>query len=272
MVRTVTTVLAAFLIAIAPSAPAQSSRPQFEAVSIKPSAPMPAVFMPGTRLVCPLKGCGGPGTSDPGLMRFTSTSLRHLIEAAYNVLPYRIEAASTLDSPLFDVTATVPQGATPEQALLMLQNLLADRFQLRLHHSTKELPVYRLVVSKNGPKLKESVASGSPPVAGGRGSARGTILTTDASGARLTKLEFDGFTIAKFADALTLQADRPVIDMTGLAGKYDIRMEFASDIVNPHIAPDLFTAIQEQLGLKLESARRPVEVLVIDSVQKPSEN
>jgi uncharacterized protein (TIGR03435 family) len=150
----------------------QAAHPSFEAVSIKQSAPMPAVFMPGTRLVCPLKGCGGPGTSDPGLIRFTSTSLRHLTEAAYNVPPYRIEAASTLDSPLFDVTAALPQGATPEQALSMLQNLLADRFQLKLHHSTKDLPVYMLVVDKNGPKLRESVQADSPPPAAGWPSLR----------------------------------------------------------------------------------------------------
>src|SRR5438552_6105747 len=85
--------------------------PSFEVVSIKPAAPMPAVFMPGSRLVCPLSGCGGPGTSDPGLLRFADISLRDLIKTAYDVMPNRIEAPSWLESAKFDIVARVPQGA-----------------------------------------------------------------------------------------------------------------------------------------------------------------
>jgi uncharacterized protein (TIGR03435 family) len=249
----------------------QKAMHSFEAVSIKPSAPMPAFFMPGTRLVCPLSGCGGPGTSDPGLMRFADITLRHLIETAYSVMAYQVQAPSWLDSGRFDVVATVPQGATRGLTMLMLQNLLADRFQLKLHHSTKELPVYMLVVAKGGPKLKESAPDSTADP--GRDRARGTMWATDPSGARVTKFEFNGQNMAKFAEALTLQADRPIIDMTGLAGKYEIRLEFAPDISNPHSVPDLFTALTEQLGLKLESRKAPVDVLVVDSAAKqPSEN
>jgi uncharacterized protein (TIGR03435 family) len=156
---------------------------------------------------------------------------------------------------------------------LGIVNLLADRFQLKLHRSTKDLPVYMLVVARNGPKLKESASPDVPRAAGGHGTARGTMWTTDASGTRITKLEFDGWTMAKFADTLTLSADRPVIDMTGLTGKYDIRLEFAPDISNPHSAPDLFTALTDQLGLKLESQKAPVDVFIVDSAAKvPTEN
>jgi uncharacterized protein (TIGR03435 family) len=167
----------------------------------------------------------------------------------------------------------VPQGATREQTKLMLQNLLADRFQLKLHRSTKDIPEYMLVVAKGGPKMKESL---DDPVAGGsRARGRGTIGNTDAEGARITRFEFDGWTMSKFAEMLTStsQADRPVIDMTGLMGKYDIRMEFAPDISSLHTAPGLFTALTEQLGLKLESTKGPVDLLVVDSAAKlPTEN
>jgi uncharacterized protein (TIGR03435 family) len=265
-------VLMLVMSAMPAAAQTPAQKPAFEVVSIKPSVPIPAVFMPGTRLVCPISGCGGPGTSDPGRLRFANITLRHLIETAYSVMPYQIEAPSWLESVQFDIVAAVPQGATREQTKLMLQNLLADRFQLKLHHSTKEFPVYMLVVAKSGLNLKEAV--GDPSTEGGRAKARGTIRKTDASGAQITRFEFDGWTMAKFADMLTQtsQADRPVFDMTGLLGKYDIRMEFAPDILNPHSAPDLFTALTEQLGLKLESKKAPVDVLVVDSVQRPTEN
>jgi uncharacterized protein (TIGR03435 family) len=253
--------------------------PSFEVVSIKPSAPMPAVFMPGSRLVCPLSGCGGPGTSDPGLLRFADISLRSLIQTAYSVMPNQMEAPSWLDSARFDVVATVPQGATREQTKLMLQNLLADRFQLKLHHSTKEIPAYMLVVAKNGPKLKESVDDPNPPSPtglppdGGRAKGLGTMFRTGPGGERIIRFAFDGWTIAKFAETLGLQVDRPVIDMTGLKGKYDVRLEFAPDLANSQSTPDLFTALTEQLGLKLEPRKGPVEMLIVDSASKlPTEN
>jgi uncharacterized protein (TIGR03435 family) len=116
---------------------------------------------------------------------------------------------------------------------------------------------------------------GDPPREGGRAKARGTIRKTDTSGAQITMFEFDGWTMAKFAEMLTQtsQADRPVFDMTGLMGKYDIRMEFAPDISNPHSVPDLFTALTEQLGLKLESKKAPLDLLVIDGAARlPTEN
>jgi uncharacterized protein (TIGR03435 family) len=148
----------------------------------------------------------------------------------------------------------------------MLQNLLADRFQLKVHRSMKELPIYTLVVAKNGPKLKVSVDDPNAP------RPRGTLW----SGGR-KRFEFDRWTMASFARTLESDADRRVIDSTGLEGTYDIRLEFAdtkSTFGSPDPqTPELFTALTEQLGLRLESRRGPVVVLVVDSaLRQPTEN
>jgi uncharacterized protein (TIGR03435 family) len=137
---------------------AQDVRPTFDAASIRPVAPPVGPVVPGSRPICPQTGCGGPGTGSPERITFTFTSLKSLIRAAYNVRsPHHIEAPSWMESATFDVVANVPPGATRDQANLMLQNLLVDRFQLKVHRSTRELPIYALVVAKNGPKLKASV-------------------------------------------------------------------------------------------------------------------
>jgi uncharacterized protein (TIGR03435 family) len=178
-----------------------------------------------------------------------------------------MEAPAWMDSATFDVIANVPKGATREQANLMLQNLLADRFQLKVHRETRELPVFALLVARNGPKLKASVDDPNAP------KPRGTLW----SGGR-KKFEFDKSTMASFAQTLELDVDRPVIDMTGLNGRYDIRLEFAE--TRPGLAgapdpqaPELFTALTEQLGLRLEARRSPVDVLVVDSaLRQPTED
>src|SRR5688500_12781211 len=102
---------------------AQDLRPAFEAASIRPVAPPVGFFMPGSRLVCPLTGCGGPGTGSPERITFTHISLKNLIRASYDVWsPHHIEAPAWMDTATFDIVATVPSGATREQANLMLQN------------------------------------------------------------------------------------------------------------------------------------------------------
>ena len=250
---------------------AQELRPSFDVASIRPVAPPVGPFFPGSRPVCPVTGCGGPGTGSPERITFTFASLKNLIQVAYNVRSsHHIEAPAWTASATFDVVANIPPGATREQVNVMLQNLLADRFQLKVHRSTRELPVFALVVARNGPKLKVSVDDPNAPRRG-----RGTLW----SGGR-KKFEFDRQTMAGFARMLESDVDRPVIDMTGLDGTYDIRLEFAS---GPPIAfepgspdpqaPELFTALTEQLGLRLESRRGPVDVLVVDSaLRQPTEN
>ena len=248
---------------------AQDLRPTFETASIKPATRPVGPFLPGSRPNCPVNGCGGPGTGSPERITFTVASLKNLIRTAYAVRsPHHIEAPAWMDDATFDVVANVPSGVTREQANLMLQNLLADRFQLKVHRSTRELPIYALVVAKNGPKLNAGANDPNAP------RPRGTLW----SGGR-KKLEFDSWTMANFARTLESDVDRPVIDMTGLGGTYDIRLEFAERNPGPLFgpadpqAPELFTALTEQLGLRLESRTGPVEVLVVDSaLRQPTEN
>ena len=291
--------------------------PSFDVASIKPAAPMtPGRMMIGFR--------GGPGTGDPGQMTFNNVSLKDLIQTAWDVKAYQIAGPNWLESERFDITAKVPKGATKAQSRLMLQNLLEERFKLKLHHSTREMPIYALVVAKNGPKLKESVddpnappapdfpprdglggkpaqyADGGPlirkgdPATGPPAPPRGAMRMMINNGRM--KMNSDGQTMAGLIDMLGTQVDRPVVDTTGLKGKYDIFLEFAPDmaLVQSKMAalgappsgpaagrggpdadspdgqnvPGIFTALQEQLGLKLDPRKGPVDLLVIDGAEK----
>jgi uncharacterized protein (TIGR03435 family) len=165
----------------------------------------------------------------------------------------------------------------------MVQSLLEERFQLKAHRETRELPLYELTVSKNGAKIKLSEAQ-TPPTAlvGGGGRQRGSL---PRGGIRLGRgdLEAQAQSIELFATALgALYVDRPVVDKTGLKGLYDIRLQWTPDpglnatlspaTPAPASGPSLSNAIEEQLGFKLEAGKGPLPVLVIDSVQRPSEN
>jgi uncharacterized protein (TIGR03435 family) len=144
----------------------------------------------------------------------------------------------------------------------MMQNLLAERFQLRLHHETRDLPVYALVVGKNGAKLKLS-----DPDAREGSSVRGT-----ADGLHM---ETKKGSMERLARQLSSSAGRSVIDKTGLPGTYEYKLDWfpANRIPAPESnVPSMLIAVQEQLGLRLESTTAPQEVLVIDSVSKPTEN
>lgn len=257
----------------------------FEVASIKPAAPMQSGrIMIGMR--------GGPGTDDPGQMTFTNASIEDLILSAYDVKSYQVTGPNWLETARFDVNAKVPAGATKAESRIMLQHLLAERFKLVLHRSTKEASIYALLVAKNGPKLKESAAEQvNQP-----GTVRGGMTMMVAPGGRM-RMVAQGTTLPKLVDALGMQVDRPIVDMTGLTGTYDITLEFAPDpaILQSKMAamgmppppPDggspsvqdngplatIFTALPEQLGLRLEARKGPVELLVIDSVEKtPTEN
>jgi uncharacterized protein (TIGR03435 family) len=194
-----------------------------------------------------------------------------LVQQAWAISGYRIYGGpSWLDSTRFNIAAKAPDGAgnlTLDQMRPMLQTLLTDRFHLVLHRDTKELPLYRLVVSKNGKKFRESAASGEPQ------SRMGTGQITDE------KASLDAL-----ASQLGQQLGRFVVNETGLGGDFAFHLEWTpdpgqnlggdSDTPPPAGAdgPSIFTALQEQLGLKLESAKGPVEVLVIDNAEKPDAN
>ena len=184
----------------------------------------------------------------------------------------------------------------------MIRSLLAERFNLTLHQETRILPIYNLTVGKGGNKLHPSQDGSCVNIDTTNGPATFPALGTRTCGARLLGARGPDLTVdtthlslGDFAKTLTVDLDRTVIDKTGLTGLFDIHLEFARDVATSGVladggaivmggpvliresgpvepAPSIFYAIQEQLGLKLESAKGPVEVLVIDSVSKPTEN
>jgi uncharacterized protein (TIGR03435 family) len=204
-----------------------------------------------------------------------NTSAAELITFAYGIHAKQIVGAPPwLESDKFDLLAKPDGEGQPndKQWKTMLQKLLADRFQLKFHRDKKELSVYAIVVAKNGPKMSknESDPNGLPGLF-----FRG-----------LGVLPAHNATMADFAGVMqSAVLDRPVVDQTGLAGRWDFTLtwtpdEFQFGGLGAHVprpadnaaAPSLFTAMQEQLGLKLESTKADAEVFVIDHVEKPSEN
>lgn len=159
----------------------------------------------------------------------------------------------------FEVTGKAPPETPDEQLMLMLQTLLKERFHLILHTEQREVAHYDLVVGKNGPKLKEStVAPGE-----GKGTAR-------LDGIRSNRMQMN-----KLAMLLSRMTRMPVLDKTGLTGFYQFDLQYADERqpVENQVGPSVFTAVQEQLGLKLESKKSPIEVLVVDHAEKvPVEN
>jgi uncharacterized protein (TIGR03435 family) len=171
----------------------------------------------------------------------------------------------------------------------MLQSMLTERFMLALHRETKELPVYALTVAVGGAKLKaskvESCVKRDPSNPTIQPLPRGTFVCgTGGVGARGPNVfvATAGVTLDFFATKLDLVLDRPVVNKTGLTGLFDVRLDFSTEgttippfqngVVGVAEAPPIFTAIQQQLGLRLEATKAPVEVLVIDRAEKPDAN
>jgi uncharacterized protein (TIGR03435 family) len=175
--------------------------------------------------------------------------------------------------PYYEIEGRSEAPVTLDQCRLMVQALLADRFKLKVHHETKVISVYALVVGKGGPKLKE--ADPSKPGAGARMNGRPMRIAPDGKETLL------GWTTAYLADALTFttqQLDRRrVVDRTGLKGVYEFNLQF-DEFPNPnpavgrHDQPDVFIAVEEQLGLRLEERKEPFDIIVVDHMEKPSEN
>ena len=161
----------------------------------------------------------------------------------------------------FEVTGKAPPETPDDQLRLMLQALLKDRFRITMHTEQREITHYELVVGKNGPKLKESTV--------GQGEATGA--------ARLDGIRSNRMQMNKLAMLLSRMTRMPVLDKTGLTGFYQFDLRYANEVSpgpdETPAGPSIFTAVQEQLGLKLESKKSPVEVLVIDHAEKvPLEN
>jgi uncharacterized protein (TIGR03435 family) len=214
--------------------------------------------------------------------------LQTLIRLAYGFQDYQISGApSWTNSERYDVDAKMESSVADEFNKLsqdsrtvvrqrMVQALLADRFKLIAHIGTKELPVFYLVIAKGGPKLKESKLDESSPkgvsgTRGGGGGVTGGGAGEGSSALRTTSAK--GVPLAMLVSTLSRELGQTVLDKTGLTSKYDYMLQWAPD--NRQLdsnGPSLTTAIQEQLGLKLESGKGPVEILMIDHVERASEN
>jgi uncharacterized protein (TIGR03435 family) len=257
---------------------AAAQKPSFEVASIKPN----------------LSGRDG-GTLGPRGQGFfaTNMTLESLLLYAYappnNLLlrPQIIGGPDWINTDHFDIEAKPPENAgtfSREQTKAMLQSLMEDRFQLKAHRETRDLPVYNLVLFKSGPKLSQDQMPPDPrqgfisfAVPGEQLAAlpRGAIRMIN--GPSTTALTGTALSISKVMTLVQAKSDRIILDKTGFTGLFDVQLEFSPDLgiaapgADPSSAPSLFTAIQE-IGLKLNSAKAPLEVLVIDSVKKPAEN
>ena len=219
--------------------------------------------------------------------------LRSLIQFAYRVQPFELVGGPDwIDSARFDITAKAPfepkpapVGAPPGEMEQMVQTLLAERFTLQVHRETREIPVYALVLARRDGQMGQRLRREADVCAASRNAtARGEKtpeIPTRADGRPACgmmgaggRFFAGGVTLAMLASALSPQAARVVVDRTGLSGYFEADIEFSPDALTNATSerPSFFTALEEQLGLRLEPARAPVELLVIDRVERPTEN
>jgi uncharacterized protein (TIGR03435 family) len=184
-----------------------------------------------------------------------------MIYTAYHLRPDQVVGLpGWAASEHYDLEATAGHAITVEQMRAMLQTLLAQRFQLQVHRETREIAMYSLALGKNGPKFKESEVDETP---------KGSIM---GDGVGMHMVVAKG-TMAQLASRLSSNgAGRPVMDKTGLTGIYSFKLDWVNDTAAAGDLPSLAVALQEQLGLKLEAAKGPVEFIVVDHVERPSAN
>jgi uncharacterized protein (TIGR03435 family) len=241
--------------------------PSFEVVSVKPaSAPIAtkdgysAGYNAGMRAALASFGIRVVGKR----VSVTDATLRDLIRLAYQVKDYQILGPPWLAGEKFEIAATLPDGATKEQAPAMLRTTLEQRFHLKLHREMRELPVYALVVDKKEAKLTPVAPAGNSAGHIDPGGENPSVRHVRLRGA-----------VSSFADSLTPIAGKPVMDMTGIKGSYDFDLTYSPELnaLGEDTGPSLANALRAQLGLRLETRKMKVEVLVIDSADRmPTEN
>ena len=292
--------------------------PAFEVASIKPSEPITPAMVASGKLHAGMK-------IDAKRVDIGNFGLLQLICKAYDVKLYQVSGPAWLkavgmSTQRFDILANLPEGGTKEQVPQMLQTLLAERFKLVIHRESKDQAVYAMVIGKGGLKIKESEAPAPAPDAAAPNPAvtgsssvsvnqtKGGAVVSDGAGrsqkmvpsadGKTMHFEISGTTMAELAEGLSPMADHPIVDMTGLTGKYSLTLDISmqelmniaraqgaavpgggeGDASKPaELASDpggssIFTTIQT-LGLKLESRKTPLSFVVVDSVEKmPTEN
>jgi uncharacterized protein (TIGR03435 family) len=222
----------------------------------------------------------------PGAFSAKGMTLKSLLKEAYGIQDDQISGAPKwVSSQTYDIEAKVDgvdaatlEKLSEDQFKGMFRSFLRDRFQLKVHWETKELPVLALVVAKGGPKLQQAKPGDTYPdgIKGPDGKPAGHAGMLMWGRGRLTG---QGIPIGNLVPPLTQELGRIVEDKTGLTGNYDIELRWTTDDASPDSrsasdspGPSLFTAMQEQLGLKLESQKAPVQVLLIDHVEQPAPN
>jgi uncharacterized protein (TIGR03435 family) len=261
----------------------------FEVASVRPAAQGDRGFFRG-----------GPGTPDPSQIVWNMPTLRTLLTVAYEIKDYQLNGPAWLDSEHYDIVAKVPAGATKEQVNVMWQNLLKERFGIVVHHESKEFQVDELVVAKGGVKLKETTIDphAPPAVETGNSDKNGVPQMNGPGFMKTIQMGPNGLVgyvvaraqpLSQLATILGNQFRHPVVDKTGLTGKYDFNVEFTpepSEVRLPPGAapgppgaeasepgPNLVAAIEQQLGLRLVATKAMLDVVVVDKAEKvPTEN
>ena len=275
MIRSVTVAAIAFTVSVAAQGPAPAAL-TFEVASIKPA--------PTERPV-------GPGAfprRSPDRLDLPNATVRSLIGDAYGVRESLIfEGPAWIASDRWSVSAKAPRVATPAEMRTMMQRLLEERLALKAHRETRDLPTYHLVLARRdgqlGAQVKPAAVDCEPFRTAQRPIGDAPLKANAASacamqvrwGTGVTTRYFPDTTMLQLASSLETNANRVIIDKTGLSGRYDIEVTY-EDSTWPLLpgakrreGPALLTAVQEQMGLKLESSRAPVEVLIIDSIEHP---
>ena len=265
-----------YLAAMCLAAQGQMSKPTFEVASIKPATPQGPMGMRANRK-------GGPGTGDPGTYTCENCPVYWVLSEAYDLQPYEYAGPDWLENIRFDFVAKVPPGTTKEAFRAMLQSLLAERFKLEVHHEKKDMAVYELTVVKSGPKFQPSV-----PKDAHQEDSEAQRMQRDPEGFPILKagmsmavvpgharIRSDNQTMEWLARMLAGQLHSPVIDTTGLTGKYDYTLSWsweenrgADGAAVDEYHPALINALPSQLGLRLAQKKGQAEVLVVDRMEK----
>jgi uncharacterized protein (TIGR03435 family) len=237
------TAMLAILAAGAVFAQPQDTRPAYEAASVKPNT----------------SGSGSSSSNGTkGQIVMVNQTMKRLIQRAYGVRPPQVVGPAWIENTAFDIFAKYPPETNDNDRSLMLRTLLEGRFRLAVHRETKEMPGYALMVAKSGFKLKPVEPGSSDTSSNG---SKGVLTLT----AKKTTMSF-------LSELLTRQMGEMVVDRTNLDGVYDFELRYATNDQIDDV-PTLFSALQESLGLRLQPQKVPVEMIVVDHVERvPTEN